>query len=301
MSIRTTLFSALIAASCVVSAQELNVKVEVNTPKLQTVDPKVFQTFKGAVQEFMNNQKWTDNAYEQDERINVNIQITITEEISTSKFKAEITIQATRPVYGASYETPLFTHIDRDIDVSYEQFQPFTFSKNLYTDNFTSVIAFYAYTVLGFDGDSFAPLGGEDYFKAAQDITNTVPQGAADGWAAAQSKTQRNRYWLLENILGARGRAYRNALYTYHRKALDVASTNPTALQTQALIALEEIQKVQQAYNNSMMVQVFVNTKYNEIVEVFKPASPGQRARVSQIMTVIDPANGSRYRELTMQ
>ncbi|MDX1943202.1 MAG: DUF4835 family protein [Saprospiraceae bacterium] len=280
-------------------AQELNTTVKINIQKLQTVDPKVFQTLEQSIREFMNSQKWTDDYYETSERITCNILLTIQEETSPTSFKAELAIQASRPIYNSAEETVLFNHIDRDVTFIYEQFQPLIFSRNSYNDNLSHILSFYAYIILGMDYDSFALLGGEKYFQAAQEILNSIPENAASvnkGWRSLDGN--RNRYWIIENILSPRVRPFREAMYEYHRLALDVMSENVSNGRTAIVGAIEKIGNVNQAYPNSMIVQMFNNTKSQEIVEIFKRGTLAEQDKVIQIMSRVDPANSSKYRQI---
>ena len=173
------LLLATILLMCMVNvhAQELYVNVEVLTPKLQTADPKVFETLKQTIKEFMNNQKWTSEEFEQDERIKVDLILTITSENASNSFSAELVVQSSRPVYGSTYESPIFKHLDKDVTFSYQQFQPLEYSETSYINELSSILAFYSYIVIGMDYDSFSPFGGDPYFDRAQDIINQVPPG----------------------------------------------------------------------------------------------------------------------------
>ncbi|HMQ48179.1 MAG TPA: DUF4835 family protein [Saprospiraceae bacterium] len=279
-------------------AQELNVNVKINTLKLQTADPRIFQTLEGAIMEFMNNQKWTDDEFEPEERINANLVLTIQEEISVTSFKAELAVQASRPVYGAEYETPLFNHIDKNVTFTYEQYQPLQFSKNRYNDNLSSILAFYAHMILGYDYDSFSPFGGDSYFQAAQDIVNNVPEGEAEvypGWRPLNSNN-RNRYWLAENMLSPRVRPFRQAWYDYHRQGLDVASSNFTTGRAVIAACMDQLQLVDKDYPNSMIIQVFTDTKSQEIVDIFTNGTIQEQNKVIQIMSRLDAVNAAKYR-----
>ncbi len=278
-------------------AQELNASVKINIQKLQTVDPKVFQTLEQTLREFLNSQKWTDDVYEPFERINCNVLFTIQEERSPTEFKAELAIQASRPIYNSSEETVLFNHIDRDVTFFYEQFQPLIFSRNTFNDNLSHVLAFYAYIIIGMDYDSFSPFGGERYFQTAQEILNTVPQNVAannPGWRSLENN--RNRFWIIENILSPRVRPYRQAMYDYHRQGLDIMADNVAKGREVIVTALEKIAEVNQAYPNAIIVQMFNNTKSQEIIEIFKRGTLQEQDKVIQLMSRVDPANASRYR-----
>jgi len=289
----------LLLVGLFLQAQELNATVRVNTQKLQTVDPKVFETLEQTLFEFLNNQKWTNDVFELEERINCNILLTIQEERSSTSFKADLAIQASRPVYGTSYETVLLNHIDKDVTFTYEQFQPLQFSQNSYNDNLSAVLSFYAFIILGMDYDSYAPMGGEPYFQIAQQILNTVPQSAAagnPGWRSLDGN--RNRYWIIENTLSPRVRPFRQSMYEYHRQSLDFMADDVNTGRGIMVNALTQIGEVNQAYPNSMIVQMFVNSKSLEVVEIFKKGTRQEQDQVIQIMSKIDPTNASRYRAI---
>ena len=282
---------------CKTWAQELEVSITINTPKLQTADPKVFETLKTGVEEFMNNQKWTNDVFEQEERIKMDIVMTISKELSSNTFEAEISLQSIRPVYNSSYATPLFKHQDKGVVFTYEQFQPLEFSQTTYLNNLTSVLGYYAYIVLGMDYDSFSPFGGEPYFQAAQDIVNRIPPNVASavpGWRSVESN--RNRYWLVENLLSPRVRSFRQAIYDYHRQGLDVMSKEVAVGRAVMTQALETLNDVNRSYPNSMILQVFANTKSDEIIEIYKGAGPTEKTSVTRTMEKVDPPRASEYR-----
>ncbi len=279
-------------------AQELRVKVTMNTPKLQTADPAVFQTLRQAIEEFMNTQKWTTDVFEEKERISLDIVITISAELSANTFEAEFSCQSIRPVYGSNYETALFKHQDKDLVFTYEQFQPLQYSPNTYLNNLTSLLAYYAYVALGMDYDSFSQLGGEPYFQAAWDIVNRIPPQVAasiPGWRSTENN--RNRYWLVENILSPKMRPYRQMIYDYHRQGLDLMHSDPNVGRAVMTQALETLEGVNRTYPNSMILQVFSNTKSDEIIEIYKGGATTEKNTVTRTMERIDPTRASLYRQ----
>ncbi len=281
------------------TAQEFNCKVTINTPKLQTVDPKVFQTLKSAISDFMNNTAWTDVAYDNSEKIEVNFTINIKEEVNNSTFKADLAIQVVRPVYGSDYNSPLFSNLDKDFTFIYEEFQPLQYSKGVYNDNLSSMLSFYAYYILGADYDSFSSMGGETYFQTSQEILNNIPQSVANnftGWRAADGA--KTRYFLIENMLNPGMKAIRQGMYEYHRKGLDLMSTDPTAGRAGMQKALEYCDAVNKSYPNSSAIQLFAITKGDEIINVFKGGDASQRAKVTQIMSKLDAAGAQKYVQL---
>jgi Domain of unknown function (DUF4835) len=286
-------FLTCLLVSFTTMAQELQCKVEVNAPSIQQTDQKVFQALKTSVEEFMNNTKWTNDEWLTEEKIPVSIAFNIVEDKDQQFFKAELTIQSTRPVYGSNYTTPLLNHIDKDVSFEYQQSLPLLFTRNATNTNLVSILSFYAFMVLGYDYDSFELNGGSPYFKDAWSVVQSMNN--ASGWNA--DKSLRNRYWMCENMLSNRSTDFHKAVYTYHRLGLDIAATDVIKARGSMITALEDVQKTSQAYFQSMMVQLFTQAKQNEIIEVFKQGTPEEKAKINVIIPKIDPANASKYRQ----
>jgi hypothetical protein len=279
-------------------AQEFDFDIKVQPPAItQLADPKIFKSLEAALKELVNNTRWTEDIYEQNERLQGSIRLTIKSEASVTGFTAELAIQANRPVHGADYTTPIFIHLDREVSFTYEQFQPVQFVKNNFTDNLSSTIAYYLYVILGMDYDSFAPQGGEPYWQLAQDIFNTLPSAAKSEWQG-KDLGNRNRYWFVENMLSPRLKNYRQGVYEYHRLGLDVASTDVNRCKLAILQCLDKMDEAQQAYPNTLAVRTFAGTKTSELIEIFKNSSSDQKSRFIQIMTRIDPANSSKFNQV---
>lgn len=289
----------LIIMTMTVSAwtQEFQFNVDVKAPTLQTADPRLFEELKGKVTELLNNRRWTNEDYQEYERIKGNLNITITNELNATTFSGEISIQAIRPVYGANYETTLLNHIDKEFTFQFEPTTPVIFSENVFTENLTSVLAFYVYYILGLDHDTYSLYGGDPYYQRANEIINTLPseyaQDQRSGWSSKANG--RNRYYMIENILSPRIRAYRKALYDYHLKGLDLMSKNAEEAKGGIVEALKSIETVNSDYPNSMIVQMFANAKAQEVSDIFAVAERNQKNDVYRIMTTIDPANRNKY------
>lgn len=287
----------LTLSSVIASAQEFNAKVKINTPKLQTVDPAVFKTLESSVAQLVNETAWSNDEYEPFERISMNITINITEETSPTSFKAEMMIQATRPIFNTGQETQLFSNSDKAVSFSYEQYQPLEFTKNTYNNNLTSILSFYCYYILGFDYDTYAPNGGSKYFELAQEIMTNIPPtivNGDDGWSSVKGNS-RNRYWLIENILSPRFLPMRKALYDYHLRGLDRMSEDIDAGRQSIASAVLKIGQVARAYPNTMVIQLFSISKGDEILQIFVKADKETRRKIYETMVKIDPPNASKY------
>lgn len=286
----------LLLTYCQSIAQELNINVKVVAPNITTVDPIIFNNLEIAIKEFYNNNKWTNDDYEPEEKISANIQFTITSELSTNTFEADLIVQSNRPVYNSDYNTPMINLIDKGLRFSYNNFQPIERSENQYVDNLSSILTYYAYIILAFDYESFAPYGGEDHFKQAQQTMNVVPSTVSNGdkgWD--QNSGNRNRYWLIENIFNPRMRNFRSAFYDYHRLGLDLMHDDPDRSRATILAAVNALNEANNSYRNSMLLNLFVDTKGNELLEIFKIADRNQKSRVYAALTRIDPSNSSKY------
>jgi hypothetical protein len=288
------LFTASLLRGGKMVAQELNFDVKVVNPQVRTADPKVFRSLEVAVRDLVNTTKWTDDVFEPNERLTGSLQLTVEKENGPTSFTVSLNITAQRPIYGTDQMTPLMIHKDGTVNFNYEQFQPLQFVQNNFTDNLTASIAYYVYIILAMDYDSFSPQGGEAFWQKAQDIYNTVPEGVRGEWRGKELGNQ-NRYWFIENLLSPRLKNYRQGVYEYHRLGLDYATTDINQCKNMLLKALEKMEEAHQGYPNTLAVRMFSNTKGNELIEIFKAASPEQKTKFIGIMQKIDAANASRY------
>ncbi len=280
-------------------AQELNATVRVTTPKLQTTDPRIFRTLEADLTDLLNNTSWTQDRFETNERINMTVNFAITSELGDNQFKATMNVQSLRPVFGSDYQTSMFTFQDKEITFIYLDGQPLRYAPNVFSDNLTAVISYYAYLVIAMDYDSFGLFSGDPYYAAAQEIINTLPTGYSNdpGWTSIGRN--KNRYWLIENMQSARVKGLRKAIYDYHLQSLDVMHKNSAGARDVMLKSIELLEQVNTSYPNSMVLSLFSGTKAKEIVDIFANASSQQKSRIYQIMTKIDPSNSQQYQNLT--
>ena len=293
----TILFAIFFLILGSVSAQELRCNVTVSAQKIKGANKNLFRTMQSDIYEFMNNRKWTDHVYSYDEKIKCNIVIHLDEQIAADEFRGTIQVQLTRPVYNSSYETTILNIKDNDFHCRYVEFQPLEFNETSNRDNLTNILAYYAYVILGFDYDTFSPMGGTPFFEKAQAIVNNSQNANMKGWKAFES--ERNRYWLVENMLNNSYQDYRNCLYQYHRQGLDMMSDRPDEGRATIANSLRDIQKVFRRKPNTYILQVFFDAKADELVNIFSKSYPDERNRVMAILTDVDPSNGSKYEKIT--
>lgn len=278
------------------NGQELNIEVNINTPKLRDADPSLFVTLENQVRDFLNNTRWTDQDYEPFERIEGNLLITIKEEKSATNFIADFFFQCKRPVYNSSYDTQVLNYIDKDVPVSYSINQPIRKSLDSYSDNLSSVLTFYSFIMIGLDHDTFSPLGGNPYFQIAENIVNSIPldvQSSDTNWQL--DKKARNRFLLVNDLLNPRAKSLRQAIYEYHRLSLDTMHQNPEKARAIMTSSITAIDQVNRDLPNAMIVQMFVESKRDEVIEIYKGAALGEQTKVKEIMIRMDPSQSNLY------
>jgi len=286
----------LLSTVTVTLAQELNCTIKVITPQLQTADPKVFEDMQKAVYEFMNNRRWTADIFSQQERIECSMLINITKELASDKYQAQVTIQSNRPVYNSSYNSTLLNLVDKEWTITYTQYQPLEYNDNASLSELTSLLAYYAYIIIGMDYDSFSPKGGTPYFQKAQNIVNMSQNSDSKGWKSFEST--RNRYWLVENILNQKYDNIRLAVYKYHREGMDKMYDNPDEARKVISDCFSMLSKVHEEYPNSMFMQNFFSAKSEEIINIFSKATPQEKTTAVNTLVKLDASNSQKYQAI---
>jgi hypothetical protein len=300
------LFYFFIAISLIVSAkaQELQAKFSVLANRVGTqVDKKTFQTLQTALNNFVNNRKWTTDTYQPQEKIKCNFLLSIDQDMGGNIYKASLTVQAARPVYNSTYESPIINFQDADVLFKYIEFQPIEFNENRVQGNdplaanITAVLAYYINIILGMDYDSFAPKGGDPYFQKAHYIVNNAPESAQiTGWKAFDG--MRNRFRLIEGLTDNRFNLVHDAVYSYYRNGLDQFYENDGAGQTGMLKALNYLNTVNTENPGSMVLQFFFQGKSNELVKAFSKADQKVKVQARELLSRLDITNANAYKEL---
>ena len=280
-------------------AQELRCNVTVSAQRIQGANQNLFRTMQSDIYEFMNNRKWTDHVYSYDEKLKCNIMILLEEQISADEFSGTIQVQLIRPVFDSSYETTLLNIKDNNFRCRYVEFQPLEFNETSNRENLTNILAFYAYVILGYSYDSFSLEGGTPYFEKAQAIVNNSQNLPVKGWKSFES--ERNRYWLLENIMNKSYSDFRKCMYNYHRNGLDLMSQRAEEGRATIAESLRDLQKVFRKRPSTYILQMFFDAKVDELVNVFSKSYPDERNRVLTILNEIDPSNGSKYARISKE
>jgi hypothetical protein len=266
------------------------------SPQIQNTEKRIFETLQKDIREFMNTTRWTSDVFALEERIECSILITVGERISNDKFKATMQIQSSRPTFKTSYNTVMLNVNDQDFTFQYVESQPLQFQENQHVGNLTSVLAFYAYMIIGTDYDSFSLKGGEPYFQKALQIVNNAQNEPERGWKAFEGS--RNRYWLIENMLNARYEDFRGVMYKYHREGLDVMQSDINTGRLAITECLKPLKTIRMDQPNSYLMTVFFTAKVDEMINIFKEAFPDVKTKAANDLMQMDPANANKYQTI---
>jgi hypothetical protein len=285
-------------------AQELQARLTVMTNKISTnIDKKIFNTLQTALTNFINNRKWSNDAFAPNEKIQCNFLLNVEQELGNNVYKGKLTVQAARPIYNTTYDSPIINFIDDDVVFRYQEFQPIEFNENRIQGNdplaanLPAVLAFYVNLILAMDFDSFSLRGGDAYYKKAWNIVSNAPENRdITGWRSFESL--RNRYWLAENFNNNRFTLIHDVLYAYYRSGLDIFFDNEEEGRKGILASLNHLNTINAENPNSMLLQFFFQGKSAELVKVFSKANADTKARAKDILTRLDITNTAAYKEL---
>jgi hypothetical protein len=294
---RISLYILLICLGYSASAQDLNAQVKVISGKIQTSNRHIFQSLETAMKDFLNGRKWCQDQILPQERFDCTFVLNLTSWDGSSNFSGELQVQSSRPVYNTSYYSPLLNVNDKDFDFTYNEGQTIDYSDQTFTSNLASVMAFYAYVIIGMDYDTFSRLGGTPYFQEAQAVvTNAQSSGAYKGWKAFDGNV--NRYWLSENLNNRVYIPLRTIMYDYHRNGLDQMADNSSKGRKVIDDLLPALAQVDRTRLGAMLPLVFFTAKSDELVSIYSKADPREKTQAVNVLSQADPSNGTKYQAI---
>ena len=287
----------LICLSFTAAAQDLNSRVQVLAPKIQTTNKRVFQELETAMKDFLNGRKWAADPILPQERIECTFVLNVTTWDGNDNFSGTLQVQSSRPVYNSSYTTSLLIDNDKDIDFTYDQGQTIDYSDQNFQSNLSSIMAFYAYIIVGMDYDSFSRYGGSQYFALAQNVVNLAQTTSYKGWKAFDNNNV-SRYWLAENLNNKDYAPIRSLIYDYHRNGLDAMADN-TGKGVKVIVGLlPTLAQIDRTRLGAMLPLVFFTAKSDELVAIFSKADSQDKLNAMNTLTQADPADGNKYQAL---
>lgn len=277
------------------TAQDVKAYVRINSDQIEGTNKEIYNELSNDLTEFINGRRWTDATFSDEERIECNFVITL-EKAAGENYAGQLQVQASRPVYNSGYTTTLFNFLDKNLQFTYSQYQKFEFNENTYENNLLSTIAFYVNIIVGLNFDSFGRYGGSRYFEKAELIVS-LAQGSDDsGWKAFDS--DRNRYALVSNYQDERLKKLRDIMYEYHRFGLDEMVNSTEKGRTNIYNNLPYLREMNRAVPYSIALQLFVESKMNEMLDMFKPATAKEKKDVYDILQSILPTQTNKFQEL---
>lgn len=295
MTKKILLFSVLFCSFIYVSGQDLNAQVQVLSPKVQNTNKRTLETLQGTIRDFLNNRKWTNYSVQTQERIDCYFIINIMEWDGSSSFKAEAQIRSTRPVYNTSYSSPILALSDPSFSFNYTEGEPLDFTDQQFSSNLSSLLAFYAYLIIGTDVDSFLPTGGNDFFQKANQVVINAQNSNYPGWGSIERND--NRYWLSNNMLDRNFLPLREFSYHYHSKVLDHMVDNKTVVNT-ASVLLPALLNVDRFAMGTIYNQIFFTAKSDELADMVKLMNMPERLKSISILKEVDPSHSEKYETL---
>ncbi|MEM8894506.1 MAG: DUF4835 family protein [Bacteroidota bacterium] len=277
-------------------SQELNCRVVIDAQQVQSTERDIFSEMEIAFAQFLNDRKWTDDNFTNDERINCNLIINISSMPSIGNFEASVQVLSARPVYGTNYESILLNFGDRDWTFEYAPSQPLNYNDNAFNNNITSLLAFYAYVIIGLDYDSFENMAGQPYLERAWQVVNNAQQSGFAGWN--QFGSIRNRYWLAENLINQQMEPIRQSIYSYHRLGMDLMQDDPEKARTTIVEGLKQIQSVNNIRPRAIFTISYIDAKTDELANVFAQGNPSVRRNAYNIVTQLDPSKAEALKKM---
>jgi len=275
-------------------AQELNCKVKVNHAQVQGTDKEVFAAMETAVSDFMNQRNWTDLQYKEIEKIDCALTITVKKYVvGENAFTGELLFQVSRPVYGSSYSTTVFSMKDANVSFTYTQQDNLEFNENNVDNNLTAMLAYYAYLFIGLDLDTFSPLGGTAVLDMAMNVANNAQTLSAPGWKAFDN--DRNRYAIINDYLEASFEPFRMMMYKYHREGLDEMVQNADRGRVAVTEAIEMLSEARGNRPQSALPQIFTDYKRDEIVNIYN--GHGTEKEKQTVYDIVSNINASQSQQ----
>ena len=277
------------------AAQELKCQVEVNSQQIEGTNKSVFETLQTAINNYMNETKFSKATFAPNEKIECRIFLTVGE-YTDDRIKGDLQVQLSRPVYNSSYTTTLFNFRDSKIEFEYREGDPLVFNESNEESNLTAILDFYAYLFLALDFDSFSPNGGQPFYEKMQSIVQQMQSSGATGWRTFEDT--KNRSAVLSSYTDSNTSGMRRLLYDYHRKGLDEMSTSPDKGRAVITKSLDELKGIYSNAPMSVGLSIFRDSKLDELLNVYSKSPETERKGVYELLQGIYPTESERLNKI---
>ncbi|SDG61905.1 type IX secretion system protein PorD [Psychroflexus sediminis] len=291
-------FKSILLVLCfplLASAQAIEAEVFLDAQQTGKTQLTVFNTLEKDITEFINNTQWTDENYQPHERVKCSFTILV-QSYDADSFQATLQVQSSRPVFGSTMNSILLNIKDDDFNFVYKEFQPLNYNPNVFNSNLISTISFYVYTILGYDADTFAEGGGDEFYQEARKIVNVAGQRGGAGWRDAG--ISQSRFGINRDLLSGNFSNFRKALYIYHRKGLDVMHDDVVAGKENILTAINLVSQNSKSRPNAVLFRLFFDAKSDEIMQIL---NAGPEMDISSTLTTLNqvaPVHNRKWRRI---
>ncbi|WP_338409884.1 DUF4835 family protein [uncultured Flavobacterium sp.] len=290
---KSTLIIALFFIALSSIAQELKCSVSLNYDRVTNVNVQIFKTLQTQMTEFLNNTKFTNDSYEQNEKIECSFFLNIAS-FDSNNIKASLQIQSSRPIFNSSYSSPILNLNDTNVDFRYIEYENFLYDPNSFSSNLISILSYYSNIIIGLDKDTFSELSGTKELEVASNIMGLAQSSGYSGWSQSDNKNN-NRYFIISDMLSSTYTPYRNALYFYHLKGLDVMSDDQKLAKQTILEAIKTVSQINKVRPNSLLTRTFFDSKADEIVGIFSGGTKMPNVELLEVLNRISPLNSSKW------
>ena len=289
------LFLICLLLVCISQAQELRCTATLNYDKVTNVNPQIFKTLEKQISDFLNNTKFTEKEFKNNERINCAF-FFIINSFDSNNFNATLQVNSSRPVHNATYTTPVLNLNDKDVQFKYVEFENFIYDQNAFTSNLVSILSSYAHVIIGADADTFASKGGTESYEKALTVSNMAQSSGYAGWV--QTGKNPTRYNLISDLMSPTFDPYRETMYAYHIKGLDIMAGNVKAGKLGISSAIDTLLQLHKVRPNSLLARTFFDAKTDEIVTIFAGGPPVDTSKLIDALQTISPLNSSKWNKI---
>ena len=286
------------ASLCPAQGQELNARVNINRSQVSNTKGEAFDALQKTMADFLNNHKWTELTFRDNEKIQCTFNLTVSTYSDTdNSFVCSLLLSSTRPVYGSSYTTTGYSVKDPQFTFTFKEHDQLEFNINNIDNNLVALLAYYAYVIIGMDMDTMAPKGGTPYLQTAEQIVQAGQALDFPGWKAFDDS--KNRFGLLNDYMDGAMESMRQFEYVYHRKGLDRMATAPDSARAAIAEGLELLREAHQAKTMSQVPQLFTEYKREELLNIFADkGTKEEREKAYEILFAIDASQNESWKKL---
>ncbi len=294
----TWLFIALFLTLTTVTAQELQVKVSINSSQVQGTDKSVFENLQQTMEQFFNEHQWTAMQFQDNERIQCSLNITVSKyDASANRFTCTAMIQANRPVYNSAYTTTVYNNRDKNFDFDFVQFDQLNFNEEVIDNQLVALCAYYAYLIIGLDLDTFSPMGGTDILQRCMNLVNNAQDLGFSGWKAFDD--DRNRFAIINDYLSEAMTSFRQMQYDYYRQGLDEMASNAERGRANVTSALQLLKKAHEEKPLSLLPQIWTDYKRDELANIYKgKGTPKEKEQVYDLLFGINASQNNAWEKI---